>query len=263
MGKTPWVLYDGVMQYASLSGLTALVTGVGRRRGIGFALVQELVKQGVHVAYTYHRAYDQALFPQDLDDPSSFVDVAEHTGVVVRGYPMDLSSADAPAILFARIQEECGMPDYLINNAAYSKTEPFASLSSATLDEHYAVNVRATTLLIQEFLRNRAKPGVVVNMTSGQALGPMPDELAYTMTKASVDMLTMQLAPVCAPHRVRVFAYDPGPTDTGWMTEEIRQHISTHIPPSRINTPQGAAVEVIALLSDTSRKSGTVIHHGI
>ena len=92
---------------------------------------------------------------------------------------------------------------------------------------HYAVNMRATLLLAVEFAR-RAKAldrlsGRIISMSSGQDWGPMPGELAYAATKGAIEAFTLSLASELAPLGITVNAVDPGPTDTGWMTDQMRR----------------------------------------
>ena len=95
-----------------------------------------------------------------------------------------------------------GAIDILVNNAAYSDRDGIDRLDAAGLDAHYAVNLRATALLSAEFARHfdRADGGRIINITSGQGAGPMPDELAYAATKGAYRCLDDQpRASACWP----------------------------------------------------------------
>ena len=59
-------------------------------------------------------------------------------------------------------------------------------VEAATIDAHYAVNVRAP-MLLSVLLARAGRPGRIVNLTSGQFLGPMPGELAYTASKGALE----------------------------------------------------------------------------
>jgi 3-oxoacyl-[acyl-carrier protein] reductase len=101
-----------------------------------------------------------------------------------------------------------GIADVLVNNAAHCTHDGFELLDAASLDAHYAVNMRATLLLSVEFAR-RAKAlgrltGRVISMTSGQALRPMPRELAYAATKGAIEAFTLSLAAQLAPPALRL-----------------------------------------------------------
>ncbi len=96
-------------------------------------------------------------------------------------------------------------------------------------------------------------------MTSGQGLGAMDvDELAYTITKASIDMLVAQLAPMLIHKGITINALDPGPTDTGWMHEDLKQEIANAS--GRVNTPEDIGHLVIDLLThNLGVQSGEVV----
>lgn len=235
----------------------ALVTGVGRKRGIGAAICRDLAQRGNNVFFTYWHEYDLADYQKD-NLISSEILVAELQGLGVRaaGLEIDLRDAHSPAILFKAVENELGALQVLINNATIGKRQSLSEITAESLDEHYAVNVRATTLLCIEFIK-RGNAGKIINITSGQALGPMKAELPYAITKASVDMLALQLGPELTNLGISINAFDPGPTDTGWITDEIRTEIEKKL---KINTPQEVAAAVVSLLdTDTT---GKVIHYG-
>ena len=131
---------------------------------------------------------------------------------------LDLSNPEALPRLLDAVEERLGAPSILVNNACYSVGGGFESLDAAVLDAHYAVNVRATTLLSVEFANRFAKGagGRIINMTTGQAQAPMVGEIAYASTKAAVESLTRILAAEVAHKGITVNAVDPVQTDTGW-----------------------------------------------
>ena len=91
---------------------------------------------------------------------------------------------------------------------------PPKALTAATIDAHYAVNVRAP-MLLSALLARSGRPGRIVNLISGQFLGPMPGELAYAASKGAVEAFTTSVAPTLAARGITINAVNPGPTDTG------------------------------------------------
>lgn len=127
-------------------------------------------------------------------------------------------------------------------------------LDVKTLDAHYAVNMRATFLLSVNFARllkeaNQAH-GRIINLTSGQALGPMTEELAYAATKGAINAFTLTLSAELAPFGITVNAVNPGPTDTGWMNEEIKNHLIPKFLSGRVGQPADAARLIAFLASE-------------
>ena len=219
-------------------GAIALVTGCGNPAGIGFACAAELERRGLRVA-RHHAPHEPAL---------------------PRGFVADLADPGAPQALLDEVASVLGPVTVLVNNAAHSARDGYAVLDAATIDAHLAVNVRATMLLSALVARTGA-PGRIVSLTSGQFLGPMPGELAYTASKGAIDAFTRQLASEVAALGMTVNAVGPGPNDTGWIDDENRRSITARFPLGRIGTPADVAPLVGWLCSaEAGWVTGQVIH---
>lgn len=231
----------------------ALVTGAGRRAGIGAAICRALGRAGLDVLFTYWHPYDAAMpWGAEPDAPGALEREVRASGARCYGIELDLSTPDAAARLLDASVKRLGLPSVLVNNAAVSFDTDYESLDAASLDAHYAVNLRATALLCTELARRHpaGTPGRIVNLTSGQSLGPMPGELAYAATKGAIEALTMSLAPPIAGLGITINAVNPGPTDTGWMSEDIKAHVRAKSPTGRIGAPEDCARLVAFLASD-------------
>jgi 3-oxoacyl-[acyl-carrier protein] reductase len=229
-----------------LDGQTALVTGATRANGIGAAIVRRLAAAGCNVAFSHWRPYDAA-FPWGggNEDPEHLEAEARVEGVRSLAIESDLSTPDGALRLLDAAEEGIGPIGILINNAAYSTSDGYQTLDAATLDAHYAVNMRAAMLLSTEFCRRFPRTGQrdgrIVNLTSGQGLGPMPDELAYGATKGAIEAFTRSLAPAVMPLGITVNAVNPGPTDTGWIDDDLRRELLPMFPSGRLGVPDDAA----------------------
>src|SRR5699024_1239004 len=117
-----------------------------------------------------------------------------------------------------------------------------------------AVNIRATLLLSAEFARRfkkaRATRGSIINLTSGQAQGPMVGELAYGATKGGISAFTVSLSAELAPLGFTVDAVNTGPTDTWWKSERLKNELSPKFLIGRVRLPQDAA-RLIGFLAST------------
>ena len=242
----------------------ALVTGVGRRRGIGYAVCRALASRGADVVLSYWKAYDREMpWASDEDAPEALLGELRAAGVRAEAVEADLSRIDSPAFLLDAAEEGLGRPSILVNTAAYSTRDGFEVLDAEALDIHYAVNVRAMALLSVGFARRYpgGPGGRIVNFSSGQALGPMPGELAYIATKGAIEAFTLTLAAEVGHKGITVNAINPGPTDTGWMTEELKGEIIMKSPSGRIGQPEDAARLVAFLAGDEAAWiTGQVIH---
>src|SRR5829696_5529261 len=111
----------------------ALVTGAGREREIGSAICRALATAGHAIAFTVPPGGDGSALAAELDAVALEVDLAD---------------PDAPGALLDAATERLGaLPSVLVNNAAVSVNAGYAQLDAASLDAHYAVNVRAPALL--------------------------------------------------------------------------------------------------------------------
>lgn len=245
-----------------LSGRVALVTGATRTAGIGAAICRALAARGADVAFAYWVPHDRNTYPRVEGDPDLLCRELRGLGVRAEGLQADLSRPDTPAWVLGETNRLLGPPSILVNNAAYSTRDGFESLDAHTLDAHYAVNVRATALLSVHFARGYSGgAGRIISLTSGQSLGPMLGELAYAASKGAVEALTRTLAAEVAAKNITVNAVNPGPTDTGWMSEALQERLAAKFPGGRVGEPEDAARLVAFLASDEAAWiTGQIIH---
>jgi 3-oxoacyl-[acyl-carrier protein] reductase len=234
---------------ATLTGRTAVVTGVSRRAGIGFAIAQRLIADGAQV-------FVQSYTPHDREQPWGADPGGIEAVLAELGRPghleLDLSGADAPARLMTTAAERLGHVDILVANHARSGNGRLDQLTAEQLDGFLAVNVRATLLLVKEFAARRDgyAGGRVVMLTSGQHLGAMSPEIAYAVSKGAIHQATASLADELADRGITVNTVNPGPTDTGWPTPQAHAAVLAQMPRGRWGQPDDAARLIAWLCSD-------------
>ena len=247
-----------------LTGRVAIVTGASRRQGIGAAICRALASHGADIAFTHWQAYDrQHGNGPDTDGPATLERELQALGVRTCGLEIDLSQPDAHLHVLDATAARIGPPTILVNNAAHSTNDGYERLDAATLDAHYAVNLRATALLSVEFARRYpgGPGGRIINLSSGQSVGPMPTELAYAATKGAIEAFTRSLAAGVAPKGITVNAVDPGATDTGWMADDFKAAILAGMAFGRLGQPEDPARLITFLASDAAQWiTGQVIH---
>lgn len=235
----------------------ALITGASNENEIGTAICRKLASQDIDIFFTHWHSDAEWIkqFQQDIAD----------IGVRCEALKVDLTDANAALAIYEEAAGRLGSPSILVNNAAHSVNNDYKSLDASTLDLHYAVNMRSTFLLCAEFARrfkdSGSPSGRIINMTSGQDIAPMPGELAYAATKGAISAFTRSLAQELAPLRITVNAINPGPTDSTWMTDGIRNHLLPKFPMGRIGTPDDTARLAAFLASeDAEWITGQIIH---
>jgi 3-oxoacyl-[acyl-carrier protein] reductase len=233
----------------------ALVTGVSRRAGIGFAVARRLLTDGASVLVHGYRGHDEAQpWGADPVGADGVIAALGAPGDRVASIECDLAEADAPAALVDAAIERFGALDVLVVNHARSSHASLAELTPAELDRSWAVNARASLLLVQAFAARHhdTRPnGRVVLFTSGQHLGNgMPDELPYAVSKGAIHQMTRSLADALADRRITVNCVNPGPTDTGWATPDLEDAVARSMPFGRWGTPDDVGNLVAFLVSE-------------
>ncbi|MBB3132286.1 3-oxoacyl-[acyl-carrier protein] reductase [Paenibacillus rhizosphaerae] len=257
-----------------LLGKIAIVTGVSRPGGIGAAICRAFAAEGASLFFTHLYDYDKNIYPNDADEcwPDLFAEELRQWDIKVGHLKLDLALPGSWTILLEEVRKVVGFPTILVNNATYGVGADFRQLNEALIDAHCAVNVRGTFMLSAEFARMiEAKQntysslskfgGRIINLTSGQGKGPMPGNLAYAATKGAISAFTESLAAELAPLHITVNAVDPGPTDSGWMSEEIKKALLPQFPMGRIGLPEDAARLITFLATEESHWiTGQIIH---
>lgn len=256
-----------------LAGRVALLTGANH--GIGAATAVALAASGAAVVVTYLRLYD----PDDPGTPAAYrqrrADGADGIRAAIevaggRVLPVEADLADpgsAPA-LFDAAESAFGPVDILINNASgwiADTFKPAASdrlgrrlqpVTAASFDRQFAVDARATAVLIAEFARRHVHRGAswgrIVSLTSGGPLG-FPEEVSYGAAKAALENYTMSAALELAGYGITANVVHPPVTDTGWVTDAVRDFVAGSAEHVHVAAPEEVAEVIAYLVSDAAR----------
>ena len=201
-------------------------------------------------------------------DARSLVDELVGAGGVVVAVEADLGDAAQIPALFDRAETALGPVDILVNNATGWIPDTFRPkpvdrlgrvsrrVSTATIDQQFAVDARGGALLIAEFARRliarRARWGRIVSLTSGGPLG-FPDEASYGAAKAALVNYTMTAALELAEHGVTANAVYPPVTDTGWITSAVREFVAASPEHFHVADPEEVADVIAWLVSEHGR----------
>jgi 3-oxoacyl-[acyl-carrier protein] reductase len=154
----------------------ALLTGVGRRRGIAAGIAAGLTEDGWDLALSYWHPYDQRVgHGGEPDDPERLADELRRQNRRIVLLPGDLEDPAAPAEALNSAAEQLGGLDALVISHAESVNSEILDTTVESFDRHYAVNIRATWLLIVAFARQLpATCESVVALTSDHTVGNLP-----------------------------------------------------------------------------------------
>jgi 3-oxoacyl-[acyl-carrier protein] reductase len=231
----------------------AVVTGVGRRRSIGTGLAIGLARDGWDLALNYWKPYDARLdYERSEDDPESIAEECRALGATVVLVPGDLADPAVPARVLETARE-LGRVTGLVMSHCESVDSSILDTNIDSWDRHFAVNARATWLLIKAFaeqLPESVAPGEVggriVALTSDHTTHNLP----YGASKGALDRIVTAAAVELADRGVRSNVINPGPIDTGWMTPDIRSGGAAATPAGRLGTPEDTANLVRFLFSE-------------
>ena len=265
-----------------LAGRTVVVTGVSRRAGIGHAVACRAADLGASLLCHHFSPHD-AEQPWGADSVGATLDsVRGHlvAGARLIDIEADVCDPEAPQAVIEYAVRSFGTVDALVcNQASSGRDGALERITAADLDHHWAVDARASLLLVQAYAQHFANrhetdpdepdqdapgapalPGSAVLMTSGQGLGPMPEEIAYCTAKAALAGITPSLAAGLAGRGIRLNTVNPGPVDTGYMDAQTLRALDARFPRGRTARPDDAARLICWLLTDeASWVTGQVI----
>jgi 3-oxoacyl-[acyl-carrier protein] reductase len=219
----------------------ALVTGVGRTVGIGAGIARQLAKSGWDIAFSYWSAYDTRM--RWGVEPGAAAAVGGELGAYgasVAAVEADLTDVAAPAAVFDEAERRLGPVTALVMCHAESVDSGLMDTTVESFDRHFAVNARASWLLIREYGRRfRGAPGSgrVIALTSDHTVGNLP----YGASKGALDRITLAAAHELADLGVTANVINPGPIDTGWMDDSHRASGVAQTPLGRLGTPRDTA----------------------
>ena len=264
-----------------LAGRVAVVSGANH--GIGAATAVRLGQLGADVAVTYLRSTPSIDDPsqpetyrqQREQGPESVLAALAAAGLRGHAIEADLTEADAPARIFAEVEEVLGPVSVLVNNASGWRRDTYAAnpsdpsgrhpdeVSAATATTQLMVDARGGALMIAQLAtsvrRNHLDGGRIISLTSGGPMG-FPGEVSYGAAKAALENSTMSAALELAGDGITANVVYPPVTDTGWITEAVRAFVDASPDHFHVALPEDVAEVIGWLCTDEARLvTGNVI----
>jgi NAD(P)-dependent dehydrogenase (short-subunit alcohol dehydrogenase family) len=256
---------------ADLKSKVAIVTGAGRKGGIGAAVALRLAQDGAHVVVGDICAPLSDLPHTGSGQWEELAAIArEIEALNVRGLPVrvDVTEAASVQAMMAQTKETFGRLDILVNNAG-GAIGPGPVLHMAEEAWRRTLEINCTgTFLCSKFalplMIETSQGGRIVNMASIAAEKPKPYVSAYAASKAAVVALTRSLAQEVAEFGITVNAVLPGDVNTAMKQwglqlesmvtsqpyDEVLAAAVARIPAGRLATPADVAQLVAFLVSD-------------
>lgn len=256
--------------YADLQGKTALITGSGKRTGIGFAIAEKLASCQTHVIVAdlgkKAESLSQIRTGAREEMESIAKELAQKYGIKTLAVDLDVTSNDSIAEMMEEVRKEFSTVDVLINNAgaSFGAPSPAHLYNEETWMKTIEVNLhgpfRVSRAVLPLMIAQR--DGVIINIASKAGKTPPLANGAYAVAKAGLIMLTKVMALELANQGIRVNSVCPGIIMTDLQIfrlqmeahffktsmEERKKDWARQIPQGRIGSPSEVA-DLVAYLS--------------
>lgn len=232
------------MDILKLKDKVALVTGGSR--GIGKAIVKDLMGQGASVAFTYVSSAEKA---KALEEELSSLGK-------VKGYQSNISNLDDINQLTDAIEKDFGKVDILINNAGRFVSKPFDEVTEDEFVQLFSTNVKGPFFLVQKMVRLIPEGGRVINISSGSTQHYVPMSSIYAASKGALEQFTRTWARELSAKKITVNSLLPGYTATDWVSdtpEEQMQWMAGQAALGELGTAEDISRAVLFLASDLGR----------
>ena len=250
-----------------LKDKVALITGTNNPQGIGATTALAFAHEGVRLALVYKKiphGYDESKTGTDGVDryfkanSGDMTEVEEQLSALNADFfvlESDISNECSVNDIFDRVIGHFGKVDILVNNAAAADdgdNDTIETITQSVIDETFAVNVRGTLLMTREFVKRRGDYGRIINFSTDAAQAFPGVQITYAASKAAIEAFTRSIAIGIGKYGITVNCIAPGPTQTGWIDEELANAVLPQIPLGKLIQPQDIAETALFLASERS-----------
>jgi NAD(P)-dependent dehydrogenase (short-subunit alcohol dehydrogenase family) len=228
-----------------LESKVALITGGAQ--GIGLACAQRFAQEGAQIG----------IVDTDAQRGAQAVEsIGADRAVLIQG---DVTRTETVLEAIDTVSARFGPIDILLNNAGITHAAEFLDLQEVDFDRVLGINLRSYFVFGQAVARRMVaekRTGVIINMSSVNAILAIPNQVPYVVSKGGVNQLTRVMAMSLAPHGIRVNAIGPGTIATDLARQAVlgspaaERTIRSRTPLGRLGEPSEVASVAVFLASD-------------